>query len=333
MSKVICDVCGTSYPDTATQCPICGYVRTSSTQSDAEQTKTEDSYTYVKGGRFSKANVKKRNNNGGVTTVNVVRDKKKETVKTENEGSGNKGLVITVLVLLILIIAVVLYITFRHIVFNDISKNKSSTETTTTTVVNDDQTDDADQEKTFKFEKNEITLTKVDETQELYITPLPAAEDELTVSSSNNKVAKAVIRNGVVRVTGVGPGEATIFLKSGSFTAECKVLCDIEIEISLKGNIELSQIDATEDVLVNRNEFTEEELEKMEWISSDSTVVTVENGIVTAEKEGSAEITVKYRTQELKIKVQCTIKEEGTSTGDSELDYSVSVGTGGVSES
>ena len=27
MSKIICDVCGTTYPDSATQCPICGCVR------------------------------------------------------------------------------------------------------------------------------------------------------------------------------------------------------------------------------------------------------------------------------------------------------------------
>ena len=27
MNKVICDICGTSYPDTADQCPICGYSR------------------------------------------------------------------------------------------------------------------------------------------------------------------------------------------------------------------------------------------------------------------------------------------------------------------
>ena len=24
MNKVICDICGTAYPETATQCPICG---------------------------------------------------------------------------------------------------------------------------------------------------------------------------------------------------------------------------------------------------------------------------------------------------------------------
>ena len=27
MNKVICDICGTSYPETSEQCPICGYTR------------------------------------------------------------------------------------------------------------------------------------------------------------------------------------------------------------------------------------------------------------------------------------------------------------------
>ena len=26
MSKIICDICGTSYPETSEQCPICGTV-------------------------------------------------------------------------------------------------------------------------------------------------------------------------------------------------------------------------------------------------------------------------------------------------------------------
>jgi rubrerythrin len=27
MSKVICDICGTTYPETADNCPICGYAQ------------------------------------------------------------------------------------------------------------------------------------------------------------------------------------------------------------------------------------------------------------------------------------------------------------------
>lgn len=66
MSKIICDVCGTSYPESATQCPICGCVRpaevvTVSSEGNPVEMPTSGTYTYVKGGRFSKSNVKKRN--------------------------------------------------------------------------------------------------------------------------------------------------------------------------------------------------------------------------------------------------------------------------------
>ena len=58
MNKIVCDLCGTSYPETAPQCPICGTAK-----SDTAKTKpdAESGYAYVKGGRFSHANVRKRN--------------------------------------------------------------------------------------------------------------------------------------------------------------------------------------------------------------------------------------------------------------------------------
>lgn len=62
MSKIICDVCGSAYADTASQCPICGTAKrdTSVTKPEAE-TVESSSYNYVKGGRFSHANVRKHN--------------------------------------------------------------------------------------------------------------------------------------------------------------------------------------------------------------------------------------------------------------------------------
>ncbi len=58
MNKIVCDVCGTSYPETAEQCPICGTAKTDSAKT---ATAGETGYAYVKGGRFSHANVRKRN--------------------------------------------------------------------------------------------------------------------------------------------------------------------------------------------------------------------------------------------------------------------------------
>lgn len=63
MSKIICDVCGTSFPESSEQCPICG--RASAGEKKVESTEVESTYgreySRTKGGHFSKANVKKRN--------------------------------------------------------------------------------------------------------------------------------------------------------------------------------------------------------------------------------------------------------------------------------
>ena len=57
MNKVVCNICGTSYPESATQCPICGNVQ--NTEKGTSANSNNGNYTYVKGGRFSKANVKR----------------------------------------------------------------------------------------------------------------------------------------------------------------------------------------------------------------------------------------------------------------------------------
>ena len=41
MSKIICDICGTSYPETATQCPICGCVRSGDVQRVTNEVKKD----------------------------------------------------------------------------------------------------------------------------------------------------------------------------------------------------------------------------------------------------------------------------------------------------
>ena len=70
MSKIICDVCGSAYADTADQCPICGTAKrdTNATKPEAQ---SESGYNYVKGGRFSHANVRKHNSGRELTRMNA----------------------------------------------------------------------------------------------------------------------------------------------------------------------------------------------------------------------------------------------------------------------
>lgn len=67
MSKIICDVCGSAYSDTASQCPICGTAKRDTSVKTPENESAENGYSYVKGGRFSKANVRKHNSGKELT--------------------------------------------------------------------------------------------------------------------------------------------------------------------------------------------------------------------------------------------------------------------------
>lgn len=61
MSKIVCDVCGTAYPETASQCPICGNAKSDTASAAGDTAAQDNGYAYLKGGRFSRANVRKRN--------------------------------------------------------------------------------------------------------------------------------------------------------------------------------------------------------------------------------------------------------------------------------
>lgn len=89
MNKIVCDVCGTSYPETTVQCPICGTAKTDTAKSTTE---SDTGYAYVKGGRFSHANVRKRNAGKKELprVVAPVKPKKETPVKPQKEAPAPK---------------------------------------------------------------------------------------------------------------------------------------------------------------------------------------------------------------------------------------------------
>ena len=63
MSKIICEICGTKYPDTADQCPICGYTNDVTAKTETEEVLEEvvqEARPKSKGGKFSKAKTRKQ---------------------------------------------------------------------------------------------------------------------------------------------------------------------------------------------------------------------------------------------------------------------------------
>ena len=268
MEKVICDVCGIAYPETASQCPICGCARTDNAQTsacDTVQVDEENAYAATKGGRFSKNNVRKRLKAQQIQPVPLEipprASKKEEAVYDEDEDyeeydqdddddmpASNKGLVIVVVLLLLAIIAVSSYIAIVH--FDIFGSNKPSQgvkdpvlSTTAPTNAPDptdpsgpaDPTDPTGpSDPVVKIPCTNVqadatlTLGKDLSTMQLSYSVEPVDTTDDVKFTSNNPAVATVDTKG--RVTAVSTGEATIFITCGSITKECVVTCYMDDE-------------------------------------------------------------------------------------------------------
>ena len=341
MSKIICDVCGTAYPETATQCPICGCAKSAADQAVTAQASGEDtSYVYTKGGRFSKRNVRRRTQKG----VQESRSTAVRKSEAEDERT-NVGLIVVVIVLLLAIIAVVVYIGIRFFApFGEADKDPLGS-MDSTGVSQTQQSTQAQQVPctALDISNKTIEFRLSGDAWLLEAVPTPSnTTDKVTYTSSNEKVA---IVSDVGCVTAVGGGEAVITVTCGSITQECKIICSFaSVEIPTEDATADATIGATEDattgpvdpdfVFAFNTKFVDESTGKFDttidaagktwraykkdmtvspeditWTSDDPTVATVENGIVTAVAPGKTEVHAQYGGETYTCIIRCSWKE------------------------
>ena len=334
MNKVICDVCGTDYPETATQCPICGCVRAGGAQTSAgnDVEKAASGYTYVKGGRFSKANVRKRLKATQAQQAAQLQAERRRDEADDDEledeevgTSSNKGLIVIVIVLLLAIIAVSSYIAitfFSGSVWGkDKDKGYTSPDTTKPSTSQTVPTSDPDMIPCTSLELHdtEIKLTGADKVWDLFYEVKPMDTTDIISFSSSDETVATVDANG--RVTAVGEGEATIMVRCGTFEVSCNVVCQWEQQVTdpteptetEPTHTEPTEPDDTESILeLNRQDFTLDsatqswqlykdgpiDRTKITWSSDDESVATVTDGLVEPVGNGRTRIRAKYEDQE-----------------------------------
>lgn len=322
MEKVICDVCGTDYPETAAQCPLCGCARADGGQTSAGN--TEEGYTYTKGGRFSKSNVRKRLKAAQIQPVPVeipVRNTEPEEDpeyddydedEVDEEPSSNRGLIVIVVLLLMAIIAVSSYIAIVHFdIFggSDVTKPVGTTAPPQSTTAPTGPSS-VEIPCTGLTVNAQLDLTEKGKTAQLSFSATPIdTTDKVTFSSSNKSVATV---DAFGKVTAVGSGEAVITVSCGAFVKECKVTCDFSsaekpsdptqpsepqepvLELKLK-----SPCDFT--VKIKGYTFSiyngEIDVNEITWSSDDESIATVKNGRVTCVGVGTTNIRAVYKGQ------------------------------------
>ena len=166
-----------------------------------------------------------------------------------------------------------------------------------------------------ELDKNSITLNE-GETETLTATVLPtnATNKNVTWTSSNNAVAK--ISNGVVTAVSEGTATITVTTEDGNHTATCQVTVEKEEEQTVAvTSVTLNQSEKTLKIgetltlvpTINPENATNK---NVRWTSSNSSVATISNGVVTAVAEGTATITVTTEDGNCTATCRITVERE-----------------------
>lgn len=250
MSKIICEICGTVYPDNATQCPICGYPRKAGDNTEKpEEAAGAASSERVRGGKFSNSNVKKRNQAVRQTAKpgsrRAVRQEREETAKPR--GKSDKGLVITVLVLLAAVIFVGAYIGLRF--FNGADAYDTQFHATAPSTEATEPAQSVPEDTSVLCTDFEISGIDLEQGVEflgegrawrMNISTVPEnTTDALTVVSSDESIVTVNMAQDWVELVSVAPGSATITVTCGSVTKQFPAVCNFDgFDAETEGTVE-----------------------------------------------------------------------------------------------
>ena len=256
MSKIICDVCGSRYPDTSAQCPICGCMNSKAanqpeqTQDPVEVTNVPERTT-TPGGRFSKANVNKRNQGKPVYEEEIIRAKpvaKKERLQPvpqvdddfdleeefEEESGKKRGSFVNVLLVLVIIalLGVCAYIFIQYLMPSFFGGSQAVQPATEPVVSVTEAATEATQPtlppnvpcQKLVFEEGTVVLEQSGQTYQLNVKAQPENTTDGMIYISSNEDVATVGDDGVV--TAVGEGSVVITVFCGGQQLECNVICN-----------------------------------------------------------------------------------------------------------
>ena len=321
MNKIICDTCGSEYPETMERCPVCTYPRQGTEKVVAAEASAVA--TKVKGGRFSSKNVKKR------------QKAQRRAARAEQGGNSNKPLIIVIILLLVAIMLVSSYIAVRFLRSTGKLNFPAKTETTAATTVPTETTLQPTVPcQGIVMDAVVLDLENLGDQKLIVVQAVPAdTTDVLTFVSADPAVAE-VDDTGLV--TAVGPGQTTITITCGDAVKTCTVVCWFQTETTAPVETTVpvetaapTQPQPTEAPVLKLDPedvscFSAGETfnvyvrlgnssvgrSKVTWSTSDPKIATVEKGLVTAVGKGEAIITAEYDGMTATCIVRCRFENK-----------------------
>lgn len=327
MSKIICEICGTTYPDTAECCPICGCSRDMAAEFAKEDISYEDAPSYVAPRKkeifdFDQVNAREPARNREENLYTYEDDEEEPAPARQH----NTFLVILLTVLIVVLLALTGFLFVKFFLPNLPKETEPAAlpvETTlapTTVPVETTELRIPCQSLALSSGNAELSHEGMQFLLNVLVTPADTT-DVCTYVSGDEAVATV---DGTGRITAVAEGETVVTVLCGDQKITCPVICKFvddngETTSETTQETTVETVDASITLKLKKNDimlpvftyFTLEldcQLEQtdVQWTSAQPYVAAVdEKGVVTAIKAGTTEITAKYGDQEVKCIVRC----------------------------
>ena len=249
MSKIICDICGTAYPDTEAECPICGCAKDVSAASLVDELLEEEiaaapAVTPTAKNKKAKAPVYEEEDffdEESDDDEDYEDDEEDEDEYDEDdddddddgeEHKSNAGLVIALVLVVLMLIAVSAFILVKYFLPNVAAPETTAPSTVETTEAPVETTElRIACESLALTSGGEIVLEEEGAGWLINVMALPEnTTDELVYTSSDETV---VTVNEQGKLTAVGEGTAVITITCGEQELKCTVTCDFAPETTV----------------------------------------------------------------------------------------------------
>lgn len=240
MSKIICEICGTIYPDTEPRCPICGWTQDGIDFGDELAAIDEQAFQEEQNVRAVREPAAKKPRSREIFDYDAVNapdlpeqsedfyDDEEELPEEDGERRSNPVAVVLLTIVIVALLATIGFILFRYFLPAQNKQNQTipsesiqaseTTEATTPTVPCTG----------ISLTSGMPTLSQEGQFWLLHVVVMPEdTTDTLTYASMDESVATV---NEEGRVTAVSEGETTIVVTCGNQRIECPVTVNYTVE-------------------------------------------------------------------------------------------------------